>query len=116
MPAQGNGGGQFGMLSFADLNYRRTRPDFPHASGHDRERQSSRLDLDSLLLGVRILAAASPPERPFSSRIEAVILFTFHPSAGSKESAASLPHLFENSTVQQIEPLDRCSLWSRARL
>ena len=30
-----NGGGQFGMLSFADLNYRRTRPDFPHASGHD---------------------------------------------------------------------------------
>ena len=30
-----NGGGQFGVLSSADLNYRRTRPDFPHASGHD---------------------------------------------------------------------------------
>jgi hypothetical protein len=36
-----NGGGQFWMLSFADLNYRRTRPDFPHASGHDRPRKGA---------------------------------------------------------------------------
>jgi hypothetical protein len=32
-----------GCFSFADLNYRRTPPDFPHASGHDPTDQATRV-------------------------------------------------------------------------